>query len=70
MRKKPHSSMCLGSLPLQEFSQQPLHLAVSGVCTFHCLLRVKAIQRTQWALQRKEVKEEQVVLRTTGPAPK
>lgn len=51
MRKKPHGSVGLGSLPLQELSQQPLHFAVSGVCTFHCLLRVKTNKRTQCILQ-------------------
>lgn len=50
MRKKPHGSVGLGSLSLQELSQQPLHLPVSGVCTFHCLLRVKTIKRTQCIL--------------------
>lgn len=45
MRKEPHGSVGLGSLSLQEFSQQPLHLPVSGVCTFHRLLRVKTLKK-------------------------
>lgn len=44
MRKKPHGAVVLGSLSLQELSQQPLHLPVSGVGTFHCLLCVKTIK--------------------------
>lgn len=50
MRKEPHGSVGLGSLSLQEFSQQPLHLPVSGVCTFHRLLCVKTVKRTQYSL--------------------
>lgn len=34
----------------QEFPQQPLHLSVSGVCTFHCLLSVEAVKATQHLL--------------------
>ena len=51
MREKPHSSVSLGSLPLQELSQQPLHLPVSGVCTLHRLLCVETIKRTQRMLR-------------------
>lgn len=51
MREKPHSPVGLGSLPLQELSQQPLHLPVSGVCTLHRLLRVETIKRTQRMLR-------------------
>lgn len=46
--------MGLGSLPLQEFSQQPLHLPVSGVCTFHRLLCVKTDKMAQLQYGTKE----------------
>ena len=45
MRKEPHGPVGLGSLSLEEFPQQPLHLPVSGVCTLHRLLRVKTIKK-------------------------
>ncbi len=55
MRKEPHGPASLVVLPLQEFSQQPLHLPVSGVCTFHSLLRVKTVKRTEHLLQQYKV---------------
>lgn len=51
MRKEPHGSVGLGSLSLQELPQQSLHLPVPGVSTFHCLLCVKSIKRSERTLQ-------------------
>lgn len=59
--------MGLGSLPLHELSQKPLHLSVSGVCTLHRLLRVKAVKmaelqhRTEDAIERRD--ESHVLIR-------
>lgn len=55
MRKEPHGPVGLGSLSLQELSQQPLHLPVSGVGTLHRLLRVKTIKRTRYLSQQYKV---------------
>lgn len=54
VRLQPHSSVGLGSLPLQELSQQPLHLPVSGVCTFHRLLCVKTVNNYNTEKKRRE----------------
>lgn len=51
---QPHGSVGLGSLPLQELSQQPLHLPVSGVCTFHRLLCVETVKMAQFQYRTKE----------------
>lgn len=44
MAEEPRVSVSFGSLPLQEFPQQPFHLPVSGVGTFHRLLCVKTVK--------------------------
>lgn len=47
VRLQPHGAVGLGSLPLQQLPQQPLHLAVSGVCTLHRLLCVETVKMAQ-----------------------
>lgn len=44
VRKKPHCSMGLGPLSLQELPQQPLHLTVPGVGTLHRFFGVKTAE--------------------------
>lgn len=41
MREEPHGSVSLGPLSQHQFSEQPLHFAVSGIRTFHRLLCVE-----------------------------
>lgn len=54
VRLQPHRPVGLGSLPLQQLPQQPLHLPVSGVCTFHRLLCVKTVKMAQLQYWRKK----------------
>lgn len=65
MRKEPHGSVGLGSLSLQEFSQQPLHLPVPGVCTLYCLLCVKTTKIIQFLLENR-ARQHKILLNFEG----